>query len=424
MELPPHLLPPAAPHHRGGAQLLDLFDDLLLLIMAQLDPLPDLFSLRRTCRRFAELGRAPELSLLVVVDDGDGRGGDGSLPLPPPPLLLPPRHRARSCHSTLAEAVAAARPGDTVRVSPTRGAGAGEPAGANNNTDNNDSNMTKQRRRDLFHEISSPVYVKSPVLIRGLGLNPEDTVLKESFSSSSSSSRAPRREEESFFEAALSFSAAAVLENLTVVVADDASDDGASSSARATTTTAAATSAAAAVHHSGGSLLVSRCCLVSYVGALSHLHAPLTTSAIGCGEGGNDDGAPSRPRNVLRVEETRVSRRRRRSGARGFCGGLGGGGGDAVRAQGSGALSSVRALPLPCGGALLWCEVDADKGGAGSAEGHHQRRSEGEGGDGVFADALPTAAEVKAAAAAAAKAPAAVASQAPASSPSLLLPLN
>ena len=85
-------------------------------------------------------------------------------------------------------------------------------------------------------------------------------------------------------------------------------------------------------------------------------------------------------RNVLRVEETRISRRRvdcGRSGkSRGGCGGGGSSyssssceGGPAVRTEGTGALSGVRALPLPCGGALLWCEVDAEKPAVGGFDG-------------------------------------------------------
>ena len=260
-----------------------------------------------------------------------------------------------------------------MRVSPTRGE-RGE--------------QGRERGEGLFHELLRPVHISSPLLIRGCGPEPEDTVLRLRGSLYASEARNC-----SFEAAALRFSAAAVLENLTVVAAE------------------AASSAAAAVHHSKGALRVSKCCLVSYVGALSHLHAPLATSAVGrsCRE---DEGT----RNILRVEETRVSRRR-------GVGGSGGsrclGAGAAVRAQGSGALSSVRALPLPCGGALLWCEVDADKGAAGGLP----KSGEGEEGEGEgFADALPTAAEVRAAAKAAA---AAVALQAsPAAPPSLLLPLH
>ena len=403
--LPPHLRPPPPPLR--AARLLDLPDDLLLLIMAPLDPLPDLFSLRRTCRRLAELGTAPELSLLVVAAGGGGGGGGGAGEGERQPPLLPfPRgHRARSCHETLASAVAAARPGDTVRVSPTRATG-GE--------------RGRAERGDRFHELSQPVHVSSPLLIRGCGPGPEDTVLRESFSAS----EARKFPSEA---AALRFSAAAVLENLTVVVAAPRGPLGCA---------AAAATAAAAVHHSKGALLVSKCCLVSYVGALPHLHAPLATSAVGRegGSGSGSGGEGRAARNVLRVEETRVSRRR--------SGGLGGGlgGGAAVRARGSGALASVRALPLPCGGVLLWCEVDADEGGGASAAaggaGGLPRVGGGGGGGGDegFVDALPTAAEVREAAvaaaakakaeAAAAKAQAAAAAvQAPAP-PAFLLPLS
>lgn len=280
--LPLHLHP--LPSHRD-TRLLDLFDDLLPLIMALLDPLRDLFSLRRTCRRFAELGTVPELSLLVV--GGGGGRGELSSPSSAAASSLLPRPRARSCHSTLAEAVAAARPGDTVRVSPTR---RGRRDGENEEEERGEQG--RRRKQNLHHEISRPILVSSPLLIRGCGLTPEDTILKASFSSGGAGG--------CLLSAALSFSAAAVLENLSVVA----------TFASPSPSSPAVAAAMAAVHHTKGAVTISRCCLVSSVGQLSHLHAPLVTSAVGssCSE--------SKTSNVLRVEETRISRRRTSSGSR------------------------------------------------------------------------------------------------------------
>jgi hypothetical protein len=360
--VPPHLLPlPLSLPHRDS-HLLDLVDDLLLLIMASLDPLPDLFSLRRTCRRFAELGRAQELSLLVV-------GVEDSSSSPSPSLLLQ-RHRARACFPTLAEAVAAARPGDTVRVSAT--------SGRNRSAEN--------KTRDDAHALSAPVAIAAPLLIRGCGLHPEETVLRGSFSSSVSSSSATEA-------AALCFSAsAAVLENLSV---ETCGGGNVSRCCRSSSSCSSfsSSSATAAVLHSRGALTISRCSLVGRAGALAHLHSPLVTSAVG----GLSSGRKAR--NVLRVEETRISRRRveRKSGKSGSSSSSSlVSGGPAVRTSGTGVLSSVRALPLPCGGALLWCEVDADKGAAAAST-----TSGNEGEEEFFFDALPTAEEVKKAAAAA-----------------------
>ena len=87
-----------APH--DAAHLLDLPDDLLLSILARLDPLPDAFSAGRTCARLHALVRSDALKVRVSPA--------------PPSTARTPRAVARETFTTLASALASSRPGDTL----------------------------------------------------------------------------------------------------------------------------------------------------------------------------------------------------------------------------------------------------------------------------------------------------------------------
>ena len=101
----------ARPSQAGAARphaftsLLDLPDDLLLLILSLLPPLPDTFSTGRTCARLHALASSDALKLRVA---------------PSPRFLTArtPRAVARATFTDLAAAVAASRPGDTILLEP------------------------------------------------------------------------------------------------------------------------------------------------------------------------------------------------------------------------------------------------------------------------------------------------------------------
>ncbi|KAK9813155.1 hypothetical protein WJX72_009933 [[Myrmecia] bisecta] len=89
-----------------SCQLEDLDDACLINIFSRLTPLPDLFSVSRSCRRFRELTTDGRMWLLVSTEVGPGRR-----------LSASGRH-CRCMFPTLHEAVAASRPGDTIIIEP------------------------------------------------------------------------------------------------------------------------------------------------------------------------------------------------------------------------------------------------------------------------------------------------------------------
>ena len=97
----------APPSH----SLLDLPDDLLLAILAALDPLPDGFSAGRTCARLHRLMGCDSLKVRVSLAVPDGPGDAAP---PAAATARAPRPAGRATFSTLAAAVAASRPGDTL----------------------------------------------------------------------------------------------------------------------------------------------------------------------------------------------------------------------------------------------------------------------------------------------------------------------
>jgi hypothetical protein len=87
------------------AGLLSLSDDLLLVTLAALDPLPDRFSAGRTCRRLHRLVSSD--ALRVIVSPSVAAAGA-------PGTRRAPRPACRAVFLTVEEAVAASRPGDTL----------------------------------------------------------------------------------------------------------------------------------------------------------------------------------------------------------------------------------------------------------------------------------------------------------------------
>eukprot|EP00798_Chlamydomonas_sp_ICE-L_P014819 gene14819-20872_t len=79
---------------------IDLLDDAcLLMIFSLLDPLPDMFSISRTCWRFR--GLAHDRRMWLTVCDESAR-----------------QNHAGNCYSSLGQAVQAARPGDRIWLAP------------------------------------------------------------------------------------------------------------------------------------------------------------------------------------------------------------------------------------------------------------------------------------------------------------------
>lgn len=111
----------------------DLDDGVVLRVMAHLDPLPDRFN-ACCCKRLRALNHDPRLWLTVTPTNGCLGTLKGNLQSTP-------------THATLADAVAASRPGDTVLLSPG------------------------------VHDVQG-VVVKWPLSIRGSGSCPEHTVLR------------------------------------------------------------------------------------------------------------------------------------------------------------------------------------------------------------------------------------------------------
>lgn len=93
------------------SNLLALTDDLLLHIIAHLDPYPHSFLLGRTCKRLHVLVGSDALRLLVSPAAA-GAGAPGTARTPRPPC--------RAAFATVAAAVAASRPGDTIVVEADR----------------------------------------------------------------------------------------------------------------------------------------------------------------------------------------------------------------------------------------------------------------------------------------------------------------
>lgn len=121
----------AAPSHtHHGTGFDDLDDGCMLRVMAFLHPLPDRFNSARCCKRLHNLNHDPRLWLTVS----------------PNASSCDARPNAPS-HATLAEAVAASRPGDTILLAPG------------------------------LHDVQG-VVVKWPLTIQGAGGAPEHTVLR------------------------------------------------------------------------------------------------------------------------------------------------------------------------------------------------------------------------------------------------------
>ena len=96
--------------HGRRASLLDLPDDLLLSILQLVDPLPDGFSTGRACKRLHRLMGSDSLKLRVSPD----RAAAASSLAAAATRARTPRPAGRASYRTLASAVAASRPGDTL----------------------------------------------------------------------------------------------------------------------------------------------------------------------------------------------------------------------------------------------------------------------------------------------------------------------
>ncbi|KAL4855114.1 F-box protein SKIP5 [Chlorella vulgaris] len=218
-------------------QLCDLDDNLLVLCFSHLTPLPDLFSIAASCRRFRDLALDRRTWLYVY-------GTHAAAPLTTTPSRPPRRHERtpppdrqpsslprtgsamtgeagtdghhhwyREHFSSLAAAVAASRPGDTILLE----------AGA------------------APHLLPAPVVIHHPVHILGGGITAEGCLLEGPLG----------------LEALIDFRASGRLANLTL---------------RSTS--------GACVAHTRGRLTVQGCTLECDARGLPHLVAPLLTRAV------------------------------------------------------------------------------------------------------------------------------------------------
>lgn len=117
------------PAHHETYCFDDLDDGVVLRVMQHLDPLPHRFLAARSCKRLHNLCTDPRLWLTVT------------------PTNAPALNPATPPHATLAEAIAASRPGDTILLQPG------------------------------VHNVQG-VVVTWPLTIRGAGAAPEHTVLR------------------------------------------------------------------------------------------------------------------------------------------------------------------------------------------------------------------------------------------------------
>jgi hypothetical protein len=91
----------------AAESLLSLNDDLLLAVLSHIDPLPHRFLLGRTCKRLHALVASDALRL--IVSPSAAAAGE-------PGTARTPRPACRAAFPTVAAAVAASRPGDTVVI--------------------------------------------------------------------------------------------------------------------------------------------------------------------------------------------------------------------------------------------------------------------------------------------------------------------
>jgi len=288
--------------------------------MRHLDPLPDLFALEATCSRFRALGKDARMCITV------GARGDAA---PRPGADL--EHVAGRWSPTLEDAVARARPGDTILLAPGR------------------------------HAVARPVAVDRPVRVVGAAHAAWalSTVRGARAVSEGAAAAGPggRRRGAPWAAlpggagasevwggagvgAVLEVSAASVALSGVCVVAE-----------RGT-----------CVDHRAGSLSVDRCSLLSRARTLAHLFPPLRSTARGVGR--------------VRVSETTL-----------------GGGVEAVACCGSGAVRNVRCIfprgdlheaagPGAFHGPLFWFDVVDGGGGGGGGAGAGRKRARGAGAEG------------------------------------------